>query len=101
MNPEKIKQYGDELYAALRAQKTVKPLTSRESDLSIDDAYRISRHQLERRLADGERLSSEPQSLFAPSITLKPACLADSWINLNSLARRTLPWAYISRTSAI
>jgi 2-oxopent-4-enoate/cis-2-oxohex-4-enoate hydratase len=56
MNDEKIREYAYELYAALRAQHTVPPLTSRESAISIEDAYRISRNLLERRVADGETI---------------------------------------------
>jgi 2-oxopent-4-enoate/cis-2-oxohex-4-enoate hydratase len=56
MNPARIRHHGDELYAALRARTTVAPLTAREQDLRIEDAYRISEHLLERRLADGERV---------------------------------------------
>lgn len=56
MNSEKIRQYGDELYAALREQRTVAPLTSRDPDITIEDAYRISRHLLERRLSAGEKV---------------------------------------------
>ena len=47
---------GDELHAALRARRTVAPLTERVPGITIDDAYWISRHLLERRLADGEKL---------------------------------------------
>lgn len=47
---------GDELYEALRARRTVAPLTERVPDITIDDAYWISRRLLERRLSDGERL---------------------------------------------
>jgi 2-oxopent-4-enoate/cis-2-oxohex-4-enoate hydratase len=56
MNDEKIRNYGYELYAALRAQHTVAPLTSREPAIRIEDAYRISENLLQRRLADGERV---------------------------------------------
>ncbi|NVK43234.1 MAG: fumarylacetoacetate hydrolase family protein [Oceanospirillaceae bacterium] len=54
MNQKQIAFYGDELYAALRAGQTLAPLTSREEQLGIDDAYRISLHMLHRRLADGD-----------------------------------------------
>ena len=47
---------GDELFVALRARRTVAPLTARVPGITIDDAYWISRRLLERRLADGERL---------------------------------------------
>jgi len=56
MNDETIASLGDELYAALRGRTTVRPLTDRHHDLAIDDAYRISRRLLDRRLADGERI---------------------------------------------
>ena len=54
MNQEQIQAYGDELYQALRAQKTITPFTDRALEISIDDAYHISLRMLERRLADGE-----------------------------------------------
>jgi 2-oxopent-4-enoate/cis-2-oxohex-4-enoate hydratase len=47
---------GDELYAALRARRTVAPITERFPDVTIDDAYAISRRMLDRRLSDGERI---------------------------------------------
>ena len=47
---------GDELYDALRARRTVAPLTERVPGVTIDDAYWISRRLLERRLGDGEKL---------------------------------------------
>jgi 2-oxopent-4-enoate/cis-2-oxohex-4-enoate hydratase len=53
---EKIRHYGDELYTALRERKTVLPLTSRESDITIDDAYHISLRMVGRRLDDGEKI---------------------------------------------
>ena len=45
---------GDELYNALRQRQTLSPLTDRYKDISIDDAYHISLHFLDRRKADGE-----------------------------------------------
>lgn len=56
MNAETIARYGDELFAALRARKTVPPLTVREPGIAIADAYRISERILARRLAEGERV---------------------------------------------
>lgn len=49
-----IDALGEELYSALRHQKVVEPLTARYPDLTIEQAYFISRAILERRLADGE-----------------------------------------------
>jgi 2-oxopent-4-enoate/cis-2-oxohex-4-enoate hydratase len=56
VTPERVRELGDELHRALRLRQTVAPLTAREPDISIDDAYHISRRLLERRLADGERV---------------------------------------------
>jgi 2-oxopent-4-enoate/cis-2-oxohex-4-enoate hydratase len=54
MNADRIRELGDELYAALRAQRTLPPLTGREADITIEDAYHISLRMLNRRLEDGE-----------------------------------------------
>ena len=55
----KIRKYSEELYDALRERHTVEPLTSRDPDITIDDAYHISRQLLARRLEDGERLTGK------------------------------------------
>jgi 2-oxopent-4-enoate/cis-2-oxohex-4-enoate hydratase len=56
MTPEKIEHYGDELFEALRAQTTLAPLTERESDITIEDAYHISQRFIQRRVDAGERI---------------------------------------------
>lgn len=56
MNPSLIAALGDELFNALNTRSTLTPLTSRYSDISIDDAYRISLQFLQRREASGERV---------------------------------------------
>jgi len=56
LSVEKVTQYGDELYDCLRKGKTVRPLTEREPELSIEDAYQISLRSLARRLEDGEQI---------------------------------------------
>ena len=50
MTPDKILQYGDALYDALIARKPVAPITDREPDITVDDAYRIQQRMVERRL---------------------------------------------------
>ncbi|MEM9257415.1 MAG: fumarylacetoacetate hydrolase family protein [Pseudomonadota bacterium] len=52
MRQEHIQQLGDELYAALRAQSTLAPLTERVPDITIEDAYHISQRMVQRRLRD-------------------------------------------------
>lgn len=49
-------QHADELYAALVEGRTLAPLTERWAQIGIEDAYRISQHMLQRRLADGDEL---------------------------------------------
>src|SRR5262245_37228348 len=56
MDRTTLNAYGDELYTALRSRITVRPLSEREPNLTITDAYHISRRLLERRLADGEQV---------------------------------------------
>jgi 2-oxopent-4-enoate/cis-2-oxohex-4-enoate hydratase len=56
VTPARVEEFGDELYRALRGRQTVSPLTTRVPDITIDDAYLISRRLVERRLADGERV---------------------------------------------
>ncbi len=56
MTDEKIFQYGDELYEALMARRSVAPLTSREAEITIEDAYRIQQRMVARRIEKGERV---------------------------------------------
>ncbi len=57
MDRERIEQLGDELYQALRTCRTLAPLTDRERDISIEDAYHISQRMVGRRVElDGERI---------------------------------------------
>ncbi|MGV8805964.1 MAG: fumarylacetoacetate hydrolase family protein [Polaromonas sp.] len=51
-----IESLGDELFDALRGQRTLAPLTSRHAGITVDDAYRISLRFLARREAAGERV---------------------------------------------
>ncbi len=51
-----LHQYGDELYEALLARRTVRPLVEREPGISLDDAYRIQSRMVERRVAAGEAI---------------------------------------------
>lgn len=56
MQDERIQQLGDELFEALRARRVIEPLTEREPEISIDDAYHVSLRMVERRVADGESI---------------------------------------------
>ena len=57
MDRERINALGDELYDALRSGQAVSPLTDREGDIQIEDAYHISLRVLDRRVeGDGETI---------------------------------------------
>src|SRR5579859_6491103 len=56
LQPEEISEFGAELHSALRARRTVPPLSGRGLDLGLDDAYAISLDFLARRLEEGERV---------------------------------------------
>ncbi len=56
MDQNQITAFGDALFDAMRTRTTIAPLTTQAPDISIDDAYLISRRFLERRLATGERV---------------------------------------------
>jgi 2-oxopent-4-enoate/cis-2-oxohex-4-enoate hydratase len=56
LNENKIHALGDELYQALRSRSMVSPLTEREPEISIEDAYHVSLRMVERRVEDGEQI---------------------------------------------
>jgi 2-oxopent-4-enoate/cis-2-oxohex-4-enoate hydratase len=56
LDKEKIITYGDTLYDCLRNRTTIDPITDQEPEFSIEDAYHISLHLLQRRLDDGEKI---------------------------------------------
>lgn len=59
MTKDQINAYGDELYEARRNRTVVEPLTARDSNITVDDAYQISFRQLSRRIEDGEKLAGK------------------------------------------
>lgn len=56
MNKKQIKRYGDTLYECLKNRTTIDPITDQEPGITIEDAYHISLHLLQRRLEDGEKV---------------------------------------------
>jgi 2-oxopent-4-enoate/cis-2-oxohex-4-enoate hydratase len=54
MDRTRIEHYGDELYQALVSREAVSPLTDREPDITIEDAYQIQLRMIQRRLDAGE-----------------------------------------------
>ncbi|MGB5695366.1 MAG: fumarylacetoacetate hydrolase family protein [Polyangiales bacterium] len=57
MRRKRIEELGDELYRALRARRTLRPLTERWPEITIEDAYHVSLRMVNRRIEeDGERI---------------------------------------------
>ena len=56
MDQATITRYGDELYEVFLARNTLNPFTARETDITLEDAYRIQSRFIERRLAAGESI---------------------------------------------
>jgi len=56
MTAQLRQHYGDELYQALTSGQTLAPLTERWPDITIEDAYHISLHSMQRRVAAGDRV---------------------------------------------
>jgi len=51
-----LRDLGAELYHALRQAQSLAPLTERYPQLTLEQAYAIQQHLIERRLADGEKV---------------------------------------------
>ncbi len=51
-----IAQFGDELFESWRTRVPIEPLTERESNLTLEHAYRIQEHVIKRRLALGDHI---------------------------------------------
>ncbi len=68
MDTTQIQTLGDELYQALTKRETVAPLTSRFSDISIEDAYHISLRLLQRRLEAGEKVIGKKIGLTSKAV---------------------------------
>jgi len=56
MNEDKIQHYGDALYEAWLARRTIAPLLEQEPEITLADAYRIQLRYIERRVAAGETI---------------------------------------------
>ncbi|MET0012157.1 MAG: 2-oxopent-4-enoate hydratase [Sedimenticola sp.] len=57
LNENQIGNFADELYHALRGQQMIDPLTEREPDMTIEDAYAVSSTLLQKRIdLNGEKV---------------------------------------------
>ena len=55
-NSDLINRLGDELHTAMAERRPLVPITDREQDLTIADAYRIQARMISHRIAAGERI---------------------------------------------
>lgn len=56
LTAHRISQLGDELFESLSSRSPIEPLTDREPDLTVEEAYQIQEHLIQRRLALGDRI---------------------------------------------
>ena len=56
LSVSRVEELGDELFESLRTRCPVDPLTDREPNLTVEEAYRIQKHVIRRRLALGDRV---------------------------------------------
>jgi len=69
MTKEKINQYGEELYASLKSCKPIEPLTSREADITIEDAYAIQDVLIKNRIEkDGSKIIGKKIGVTAKAV---------------------------------
>ncbi|MEW8027675.1 MAG: 2-oxopent-4-enoate hydratase [Candidatus Thiodiazotropha sp.] len=56
MNEQRIHELGDELFDALSQRHMIDPLTEREPEITIEDAYHVSLRMVSRRVENGESI---------------------------------------------
>ncbi|MEW8549300.1 MAG: 2-oxopent-4-enoate hydratase, partial [Candidatus Thiodiazotropha endolucinida] len=56
LNEQRIHELGDELFDALSQRHMIDPLTERETDITIEDAYHVSLRMVNRRVEHGESI---------------------------------------------
>ncbi|MFI0376182.1 MAG: 2-oxopent-4-enoate hydratase [Candidatus Thiodiazotropha sp.] len=56
LNEQRIHELGDELFDALSQRRMIDPLTERETEITIEDAYHVSLRMVNRRVENGESI---------------------------------------------
>jgi 2-oxopent-4-enoate/cis-2-oxohex-4-enoate hydratase len=56
LNEQRINELGDELFEALSQRQMIDPLTEREPEITIEDAYHVSLRMVNRRVESGESI---------------------------------------------
>jgi 2-oxopent-4-enoate/cis-2-oxohex-4-enoate hydratase len=68
LSKDRISELGDELFDAWKAAKQLAPLTEREPDITIDDAYQVQLRTIGRRIAAGERVVGKKIGITAKPV---------------------------------
>ncbi len=56
LKSEMIAAFGDELFDAWREARQIMPLTDRQPDMTVEEAYQVQMHTINRRIGSGERI---------------------------------------------
>ncbi len=56
MKQHRLEELATELYQAMQQRQTVAPISEREPNFSVDDAYQVSLEFLQHRLNAGEKV---------------------------------------------
>ena len=68
LDNKKIAAFGDELFDAWRSARQIVPLTDREPDITIEEAYQVQLHTIERRIGKGERVVGKKIGITARAV---------------------------------
>lgn len=68
LDEKTISALGDELYEAWRDARQIAPLSEREPQLGIEQAYQVQLHTIERRIAQGERVVGKKIGITAKAV---------------------------------
>ena len=63
-----IAALGDELFDAWRDARQIAPLTDREPHITVEEAYRVQLHTIERRVKEGERVVGKKIGITAKPV---------------------------------
>lgn len=68
LDKKKIAAFGDELLDAWRSARQIAPLTDREPGITIEEAYQVQLHTIERRIGEGERVVGKKIGITARAV---------------------------------
>ena len=68
LDTKAIASLGDEIYDAWHNARQISPLTERNPDMTIEDAYGVQLHTINRRINDGERVVGKKIGITAKPV---------------------------------